>query len=404
MGLINRIMGRETRADTVAASDPYLAEFFGHKGGARGYVDTNRASGIATATACISTIAGALSSVPLNLYQRGEGGARDRAVDHPLFAVLHDMPNETQTAYEFREFLIWSQLIHGNAYARIAWSGRGQVTALHPLDPSMVTVERLDNGRLRYRVSDPKGGTRIYLQEEMMHLRDRLGRDGVMGISRVQAMAETFNLSLTQGEQASKQADNAFRQNGAFIFPNPINSDKKAEVLDKLAAKIAARNSTSGIHVLDGGVDFKPLSFNSRDSEFLESRKLTNLDICRAFGVPPTVAGILDHGTYSNVESESRALVVRCLAPMAKRIEQAMAMALLPPSSRKRLFIEHDLAGLLRGDLKGRYEAYRIGREWGWINANEIRSWENLPNIDGGDEYLTPLNMQGSGEGADDSA
>jgi HK97 family phage portal protein len=131
----------------------------------------------------------------------------------------------------------------------------------------------------------------------------------------------------------------------------------------------------------------------ARDAEFLESRKLTNLDICRIWGVPPTVAGILDHGTYSNVEAESRALVVRCLAPMAKRVEQAMNIALLPAGSRKTLFIEHDLAGLMRGDMKARYESYRIGREWGWLSPNEIRGWENLPEIDGGDEYLSPLNM-----------
>lgn len=403
MGLINRIMGRETRADTVSASDPYLAEFFGHRGGMRGHVDTGRASGIATASACVSTIAGALSSVPLNTYRRGDGGARDKATDHPLFTVLHDAPNETQTAYEAREYLIWSFLIHGNAFARIVWNGRGQVTALEPLDPSGVTVERLDSGRLRYRVTDHRGRVRVHVQDEILHLRDRLGRDGIMGVSRIQAMAETFNLALKQGEQAGTQADNAFRQNGIITFPNPINSDKKDNLLDKLEAKIATRTATSGIHVLDGGVDFKPLSFNSRDSEFLESRKLTNLDICRVFGVPPTVAGILDHGTYSNVESESRALVVRCLAPMAKRIEQAMTAALLPPSSRRALFIEHDLAGLLRGDLKGRYEAYRIGREWGWLNANEIRAWENQPNIDGGDDYLTPLNMRGSEEGGGDA-
>jgi len=402
MGLMNRLLGRETRSETVASSDPYLAEFLGQKSGARGYVDIQRASGLATASACASIIAGALASVPLNTYSRGAGNARDKATDHPLFGVLRDMPNETQTAYEFREYLISSLLIHGNAYARIVWNGRGQVDELHPLDPAMVAVEKLDSGRLRYRLTDERGRVRVLLQEEVLHIRDRLARDGVMGMSRVQAARETFNLALTQSDQAGNQADNAFRQHGAFIFPNAINSDKKTEVLDKLANKIAARSSTSGIHVLDGGVDFKPLSFNSRDSEFLESRKLTNLDICRVFNVPPTVAGILDHGTYSNVESESRALVVRCLAPMAKRIEQALTIALLPPGTRKTLFIEHDLAGLLRGDLKGRYEAYRIGREWGWINANEIRAWENLPDIEGGDEYLTPLNMRGSDEGGDD--
>ncbi len=400
MSILNRILGRETRAaETVASSDPYLAEFFGHKGGARGYVDAQRASGLATAHACISIVSGSLASVPLPVFRRSPNGGRDRATDHPLYTVLHDMANGTQTAFEAREYLVASLMVSGNAYARIVWNARGQVSELHPLDPSMVTVERLDTGRLRYRVTDYKGALRIYLQEEMLHLRDRLGRDGVMGMSRVQVASDTFNLALVQGEQANTQADNAFRQNGAFIFPNPINSDKKTEVLDKLAAKLAARSSTSGIHVLDGGVDFKSLSFNSRDSEFLESRKLTNLDICRIFGVPPTVAGILDHGTYSNVESESRALVVRCLAPMAKRIEQAMCAALLTAGSRKAMFIEHDLAGLLRGDLKARYDAYRIGREWGWLSTNEIRGWENLPDVEKGNEYLTPLNMRGSDEG-----
>jgi len=80
-----------------------------------------------------------------------------------------------------------------------------------------------------------------------------------------------------------------------------------------------------------------------------------------------------------------------------------MNAALLPPSSRKTLFIEHDLAGMLRGDLKGRYEGYRIGREWGWLSPNEIRGWENLPEIEGGDEYLSPLNMAVQGQRGDES-
>lgn len=401
MSLLSRILGRETRADTVALSDPYLAEYLGQKGRAGGYVDTTRASGIATAYACTSIIAGALASVPLNLYQRAENGGRDRATSHPLFAVLHDAPNDTQTAFEAREYLVASLLIHGNAFARVTWNGRGQVDGLYPLDPSTVTVERLTSGRLRYRVTGTPGGVRILLQDEVLHLRDRLSRDGVMGMSRIQAARETFNLALAQDDTASNQARKAFRPEGAMVFPNAIGSDQKQQVLDRLEAKIEAETATSRVLVLDGGAEWKPLSFSAKDAEFLENRKLANLDVCRVFNVPPTVAGILDHGTYSNVESESRALVVRCLAPMAKRIEQAMNAALLTAGARRSLFIEHDLAGLLRGDLLARYEAYRIGREMGFISANEIRGWENLSGIDGGDEYLTPLNMRGSDEVAD---
>lgn len=70
-----------------------------------------------------------------------------------------------------------------------------------------------------------------------------------------------------------------------------------------------------------------------------------------------------------------------------------MNAALLTAESRKNLFIEHDLAGLLRGDMKARYESYRIGRDGGWLSQNEIRGWENMPQIEGGDEFLSPLNM-----------
>jgi len=393
MSFLGRLFGREQRSESrIASSDPYLSEWFGMSGGTSSFVDPQRASGLATAGACISIISQALSAVPLNVYRRTANGGRERAIDHPLYSVLHDMPNEAQTAFEARELMIASLLMTGNAYAELTWSARGQVTALRPLDPANVTVERLESGRLRYRVTG-RGGVRVLLQDEILHLRYRLGRDGVMGLSPIQLARETFSLALTQQDTAAGLAAKGNRPSGALVFPNMIGGDKKDAALEKLGAKLASNSATSNVMVLDGGADWKSFSMTARDAEFLESRKLTNLDICRIWGVPPTVAGILDHGTYSNVEAESRALVVRCLAPMAKRVEQAMNIALLPAGSRKTLFIEHDLAGLMRGDMKARYESYRIGREWGWLSPNEIRGWENMPEIDGGEEYLSPLNM-----------
>lgn len=398
MSFIDRILKREKRDVTVTPSDPYIAEFFGYGSGIGAHVDANRASGLATAHACISIVTQALSSVPLNVYRRTENGGRERATDYPLYNVLHDMANGTMTAFEAREMLAASLMMTGNGFARIDWNGRGQAMALYPLDPATVAVERLSTGRLRYRVTDPRGGVRVYTQDEILHLRYRLARDGVMGLSPIQLARETFNLALTQQETAGKQAQRSFRPEGALTFPNPLGGEKKTEALEKLRQKIEENSSTSGVMILDGGAEWQSFAFSSRDAEFLESRKLTNLDICRVFGVPPTVAGITDNATYSNTDQESRALVVRCLAPMARRIEQAMNAALLPTGSRKRMFIEHDLAGLMRGDMKTRYEGYRIGREWGWLSPNEIRAWENLPGITGGDEYLSPLNMTQLGE------
>ena len=395
MGLINRIFGRETRA-AVKTSDPYLAEFFGHTGGQLAHVDPARASGTAVAQRCIALITETLASVPLAVYRRGERGSRERATDHPAYSVLHDMPNPAQTAFEVREALVAGVLIYGNGYAEIERNGRGQVIGLHLIDPRSVAVERLRSGRLRYRISGAPG--RILIQDEVLHLRYRLDANGVMGLSPIQMARETFNLALRENDAAAKQAAKGFRPEGAVVFAQAIQPNQKTDVLDKLRQKIERNDSTSGILVLDGGADWKPFAFSSKDAEFLESRKLTALDICRVFGAPPSAAGITDNATYSNIGEESRALVQRCLAPMAKRIEQAMNVALLTPEARRTFFIEHDLAGLLRGDLGARYAAYRIGRDGGWLSPNEIRRWENLPEIDGGDEFLSPLNMQRMGE------
>jgi HK97 family phage portal protein len=392
MSIFQRFFGRETR-DAVNTSDPSLAEFLGQRSGAAGFLDPSRASGTAVALACISAISQNLAAIPMNVYQRSENGGRERATNHPLFGVLHDRFNDRMTAFEGREYLVASLITTGNAYARVETNQRGQVVALWPLNPALVAVEILASGRLRYRVSDPRGGTKVHVQEEILHLRDSIGPDGIMGVSRIQRARETFSLALCQQDQAAKQASRAFRTEGALVFPQALSSDKKGEALDKLRDRLTGEVETSGLLVLDGGVDFKGISMSSKDAEFLESRKLTNMDTARVFGVPPTVVGITDNATYSNVDGESRALVVRCLAPMARRIEQAMNAALLSAEGRKRHFIEHDLAGLMRGDQKARYEAYRIGREWGWLSPNEIRNWENLQKIDEGDEYLSPLNM-----------
>ncbi len=406
MSFLGRILGLERR-DTITSSDPALAEFLGQRTNGTGFVDPGRASGTAVAHACFSVISQNLAAMPLNLYQRGEGNGRTQATSLPLYGVLHHQMNDQMTAFEGREFLIVSLLTAGNAYARIETNGRGQVVALHPIHPANMTVEKLESGRLRYTSTTQRGQRSVHIQEEILHLRYRIGPDGVMGLSPIQLARETFALALCQQEQAIKQAGRSFRTEGALVFPNPLSGDKKESALEKLRDRIEGQVETSGLLVLDGGVDYKPLSLSSKDAEFLESRKLTNMDIARIFNVPPTVVGITDNATYSNVDGESRALVVRCLAPMAKRIEQAMNAALLTTEGRKRLFIEHDLAGLMRGDMKARYEAYRVGREWGWLSPDEIRAWENLPKIEGGDEYLSPLNMtplgaRDAGTGGDD--
>ena len=114
---------------------------------------------------------------------------------------------------------------------------------------------------------------------------------------------------------------------------------------------------------------------------FSRARKLANEDVARIFGLPPTSVGITDKATYSNTEQEARALVQNALGPLAARIETAMHRCLLTDASRRSLYIEHDLDGLLRGDVKSRFEAYRLAREIGVYSPNDVRRLENEPPL-----------------------
>jgi HK97 family phage portal protein len=81
------------------------------------------------------------------------------------------------------------------------------------------------------------------------------------------------------------------------------------------------------------------------------------------------------------------------MRPWLVRWEQEIARQLLMPSERARYYAEFLVDRLLRGDAASRYEAYAVGRQNGWLSANDVRRLENMDPIEGGDVYLVPLNM-----------
>lgn len=139
---------------------------------------------------------------------------------------------------------------------------------------------------------------------------------------------------------------------------------------------------------------------NNVDAEMVSILKLSGVDVARIYKIPLPMVNDLDKASYNTVEQLLIMYVVFGLLPWIKRHEQSMMRDFLLPQDRKSHFIEFNLSGLLRGDQKTRYEAYAIGRQWGWLSVNDIRRLENLPPIDGGDVYLQPLNMVDAKNGA----
>src|SRR6266516_3452652 len=123
MGILQRIFGTEKRA---LATDPYWANFAAMHGIGTASAD-NVLSNLAVAARCVALRSELLASVPLFLFRRTANGGREKADDNALYGALHDIANPLQSAFEFREFLISSLDLTGNAYARVERNQHGQV-------------------------------------------------------------------------------------------------------------------------------------------------------------------------------------------------------------------------------------------------------------------------------------
>ncbi len=386
--MINRILkslGYEKRVlDSPFAPDTWA---IARHPASSGYVTSAAVlSNLAVAARCVSLRSELLASVPLKLYRRLPNGDKERVTDNPLADVLVDLSNPLMTAFETREFFTRSLDTAGNAYARVERNGGGQVIALWPLEPSRVQLERLENGRVRYRYNGSSGPV-VLLQEEMLHIRAS-SEDGMLGRSPIAIARGALGLGL---ELQSAALESSQKKIGGFIQqPADLSARGKkqaaAAIQDTAPDRLTPR-------VLDAGTKFIPATFSNADAELLESRKLSNEDVARIFGVPPASVGISQSVSYGSAQQAAQDLVTNALAPLASRIEQAMARCLLTTEGRRTLIIEHDLSGLLRGDVSTRWGAYRTAREIGAMSANEIRRFENMPAVVAGDDH-TPLSLQ----------
>lgn len=368
---------RETRD---AGNDPSWAHMLGLGPTATGqHVDARAAESIAAVFACVQALAESTATLPLHVFTRTANGDRERTPDHPLARVLRE-PNEYQSGMAFREAMTAAVLMQGNAYAVKELNGAGELTALHPLHPRSVTVLRLPSGRYAYDHALPDGGTRRYLADEVFHLRDRCEPGSIVGKSRIAVARETLGLGLTLREHGAATFRNAARPSGLVIPERPLNNDQTAQFKESLDRHSGAWNAGKFL-VLPVKGEFKQLSMNLEDAQWIAGMQYGTEEVCRIFRVPPTMVGDLRFGSYQNTAELGSQFVRYSLARWIAMWESEIARSLLGPIARQRYYAEHSVEGLLRGNPEARAEFYAKAIASGWMTINEVRSLENLPQL-----------------------
>ncbi|MFK7695396.1 phage portal protein [Paenibacillus sp. HJGM_3] len=354
-------------------------------------VTEQNASELTAVGAAIRILSESIASLPLPVYKRTKDGGRERAPDHPLYTILHDAPNPLMTAMTFRELMMSHVLTWGNAYAEIEWDEAGKVRALWPLEPDK-TEPKFDRVKRELVYVTQIGADKVTLPAYRVFHLSGLGTDGIKGKSPIQQHREAIGLAKATEKYGATYFGNGARPSGVLETDQVLkDQDAVTRLRTNWSEVYGGAANAHKVAVLEGGLKYKPISLPPEDSQFLQTRKFQLSEIARIFRIPPHLLGDLEKATFSNIEQQSLEFVVHTLRSWLVRWEQAISSRLLTPSERKKYFAEHNVDGLLRGDIKSRYEAYQIARQNGWMSANVIAKLENLPLIpkeEGGDAYL----------------
>ncbi len=386
--MLSLFRARDKPKNAVSAAPAF---FFGSSVAGK-TVTARTAIQVSTVYACVRVIAETVASLPLHLFQETEAGS-EKATKHHLYRLLHDEPNPEMTSFVFRETLLSHILLWGNAYCQIIRNGRGQITALYPLLPDRMSVDRDDQGNLTYAYTTTEGKTVKIHPVNVLHI-PGMGFDGIVGYSPVAMERNAIGLGMAAEEYGSRFFSNGATPSGVLTHPNTVKNP--AALRQSWNAAYGGNANSGRVAILEEGLKFERISLPNNEAQFLETRKFQVSEICRIFRVPPHLVGDLEHATFSNIEHQSISFGVHTIRPWLVRIEQSMNRALLSDSEKGRLYVRFNMDGLLRGAYKERMEGYAIARQNGWMSANDIRELESMnpiPDMEGGNAYLVNGNM-----------
>lgn len=336
----------------------------------------------------------AQSSCRLMQHRVNRAGA-DRQATHALDFMLGRMPNETQTAFEFLETLVFHLLFVGNAFVFINRVGEGRIFELLIIEPGCVTVKQLRDKSLVYELSAPDGSRQTLTKQSIWHLRGP-SWNGWMGMETIKIAREALGLSLALETGHAEM----HKAGGALLGTYSVEDSLSAEQYEMLSGWVKSHftgHRKGQPMIMDRGAKWLSQQMTGVDAEHLATRRFQIEEICRFARVMPIMVMQQDKtATYASAEQMFLQHIVHTIDPWTRRIAASADVALLTHAELKSgMYFEFNISAMMRGDYKSRQEGLQIQRRNGVVNANEWRDFEGMnPREDeGGDQYIVEGNM-----------
>lgn len=346
---------------------------------------------------CVEFLARNLAQLGLHVYRRVSETDRVRERDHPLAKLLAmPLPPEMKvTHYRLIEQLISDMGIYFNAYW-LKIRGPNAVEWLLRVPPPLMTVK----GGLYPTAYELRLGGELQTLDpaDVVHFRGYNPDSPFEGLSPLETLRRVLAEEHAAADYREHFWANAARMGGIIERPKdaPDWSDAARERFKAEFKALYTGSENSGeTAVLEEGMQWKQVTFNAQESEYLAGRKLTREECARAYHIPPPMVGILDHATFSNVKDQRKSLYQDTLAPWCVMIQEELSLQLKTDfADSDELYVEFNLKEKLRGGFEEQAQSYQSAVGAPWMTRNEARARENLPSMGPeGDALVTPLNV-----------
>lgn len=405
LGLSRRSGSLENPKVSLQDVDGWNALYGGEKSEAGIKVTKKKALMYAPVWSAVSLISGTGAKLPLDLFKRrpdlGEDGrAKDDA--HPSYHVVRRRANREQVAFFFWRQMWCHLLLYNNAYAFISQAAPGQPQELFPLLPDRTAPERLKgkdvyeatgskqtarelDGALVY-ASEVAGKVKTFFPSEVLHFRG-ISLDGMSGCDLVDHAKNAIALALVQEKFASRFFRGGARMGGVLELPAGGKKDTRDKIEKGFGEKYENPDGWFKTVVLREGAKFHQAAFNPSDAQLVEASEAQARHVARYYKMPARKLGLADSTSYGSAEADNQSFLDDTLSDHLCMMAAECGGKLLSEAESLTHYFEHNTAALLRMDMQKRYGAYAIALRGRFMTRNEVRAKENMPPVDGGDEF-----------------
>jgi len=210
--------------------------------------------------------------------------------------------------------------------------------------------------------------------------------DDHYGLAPIEAAAIAVDTHNAAARWNKALLDNSARPSGALVYSSDgavLNEQQfdrlKRELDDTYTGSVNAGRPM----LLEGGLDWKPMSLTPKDMDYLEAKHTAAREIALAFGVPPMLLGIPGDNTFANYAEANRTFFRQTVLPLAARTGSAIAQWLSPQfGDNIRIVIDSDRIDALAADRTALWE--RVSNA-AFLTLNEKREAVGYGPVTGGD-------------------